>query len=74
MDWASVWSLVDKGGVVALLVIILLGGVRRWWVFGWTYREEVERGKEWRELALTGTRIAEHVASRRSGRRSADDT
>lgn len=62
MEWGTVLSIVDKGGVVALLILILLGGVRRWWVFGWVYREEKERSQEWRSLALSGTKIAEAIA------------
>lgn len=65
MEWNTIFSVLDKGGVLALLILILFSGVRKWWVFGWVYREEKERSAEWKDLALSGTRIAEHMASRR---------
>ena len=39
IDYAS------RGSVIALLVIILYGGFKKepWWVFGWVYKEVVER-------------------------------
>lgn len=61
-DWVTVWGIVDKGGVIAILFVILITGVRRWWVFGWVYREEKARSDEWRALALSGTKIAEVMA------------
>lgn len=61
-DLGTIAGFADKVGVVALLIFILFSGMKRWWVFGWTYKEERERSQEWRDLALTGTRIAEHIA------------
>lgn len=44
--------------IVAVLVVIIYGGHKRWWVFGWQYTESERRSNEWRELALNGTRAA----------------
>lgn len=29
--------------LVLLIIVIILGGYRRWWVWGWMYDREVER-------------------------------
>jgi hypothetical protein len=50
---------VNKGGVIALLVLIVLGSVRKWWVPGWTYAEMAADRDQWRELAMQGTSLAE---------------
>lgn len=62
-DWIS---LIERFGVlVVLLVLILYTGYKRVWVWGYQLRDcETER-KEWKDLALTGTKIAETVAASR---------
>lgn len=59
---------VSQAGVLGLLVIILFGGYKKWWVFGWIYRESEERTSkaekerdDWRDLALHGTNLAEQT-------------
>ena len=45
MDWAAV--LANAGGwtvVVAMIGLIGIGVVKRWWVPGFVYQREVERG------------------------------
>lgn len=64
MDANSILSLLDKGGVVGLLVVLFVGGLRKWWVFGWSYTEALAREQEWKTLALTGTKIAEKVVAK----------
>jgi hypothetical protein len=65
--------------VVAVLLVLIWGGLRRWWVFGWVYRDQVERDKvayaekareaeEWKQLALRGTDLLERNVDPR-GRR-----
>lgn len=44
--------------VTGLLFLILYGGSRGWWVFGWQYRLKVEEAAEWKRLALAGTQLA----------------
>jgi hypothetical protein len=52
--------------IVGLLLAILVGGVRRDWVFGWTYREMADDLTEdrnyWRSMALRTLGVAEKVA------------
>jgi hypothetical protein len=57
---------VSQAGVLGFLIIVLYGGYKKWWVFGWLYRESeartVKTEKErddWRDIALHGSTIAE---------------
>lgn len=74
MDFVTISELVSGAPVALLLVAALIGVVREWWVPGPTHRrqlaESLEREREWRELALTSTGLAERavdVAGRRAG-------
>jgi hypothetical protein len=40
MTLAELWTYVRDGGIIALLFLILVGGWRRYWVFGW-YADEL---------------------------------
>lgn len=51
-------SYLRDGGIIGLLVAILIGGFRRWWVFGWHYDAVCKERDEWKQLALRGTVIA----------------
>lgn len=68
--------------LVSLLVLVLIGGARGWWVFGW-YAKETEarykalleasakREEEWRQLALDGRGLAQsavELARTKAGR------
>lgn len=59
----SIMSLLGKGGTTALLVMVLLGGFRRWWVFGWHYLEMQRDRDEWKALALRASMLADRVVS-----------
>jgi hypothetical protein len=60
----ELFEVADKAGAILILLIILLGAVKGWWVTGWQYREAQNRENEWKQLALTGTKLAEQVAQR----------
>lgn len=71
MDLTTLVPLINTGGVVTLLIVILYGGMRNWWVFGHYYTAmQAEKDKElakaqeeaeyWRELAV-GRRGAEEL-------------
>ena len=34
---------ISQAGVLGLLTVMLYGGYKKWWVFGWIYRESEER-------------------------------
>jgi len=50
-------------GTLVLALLILYGGWKRWWVFGWHYNEVVKEKDEWKEVALRGTKVAEAITS-----------
>jgi hypothetical protein len=59
---------ISSVGVVGILVVAMYGGYKKWWVFGWNYRESEERTQkaekerdDWRDLALHGTNLAEQT-------------
>lgn len=58
----------SQAGVLGLLTIVIFGGYRQWWVFGWQYKEaaaRIEKAEkerdDWRDLALHGTSLAEQT-------------
>lgn len=66
--FTDILKYVSQGGVLGLLFFILIGGYRKWWVFGWLYSESEDRTKkaererdDWRDLALHGTSLAEQT-------------
>jgi hypothetical protein len=71
VDLGVILDVVQKGGMVGLLLAILVGGMKRWWVFGWVYEDKdkqlVEKQREsdmYRELAFRGTQLAEITTKR----------
>lgn len=50
-------------GALVTLVLILYGGRKKWWVFGWQYTDLVRDRDEWKTAALRGTHIAERVVT-----------
>lgn len=62
----------SKAGVITLLILIVYGGYRKWWVFGWvleSYEIRLNKLQEdcnliteekdaWRDTALKGANIA----------------
>jgi hypothetical protein len=55
-------------GVIGILVAVIFGGYRGWWVFGWQFKDLKQREKaatkerdDWRDLALRGTNIAQET-------------
>lgn len=44
--------LFTQGPLVVLLLVIIIAGAKRKWVFGWVYEDEQRRSEQWRTLAL----------------------
>lgn len=45
---SSTISLLDylsRGSIITFLIIVVYGGYKRWWVFGWSYSELEERNQ-----------------------------
>lgn len=54
--------LLGPGGVTVLTLLILFGGWKKWWVFGWYAKDKERELAEWKAIALRGTTVAERVA------------
>ena len=61
MDITALYELINKGGVVALLLIIVVAGIKRYWVPGWLYRQILKERDEWKQLALRGSSLATRI-------------
>lgn len=48
----AAWQFLSQGGLGALAFLILLGGAKRWWVFGWQLSQSERERDEWKDLAL----------------------
>lgn len=75
MNELEIIQLIRDGGLVVVLLLTLIGGAKRLWVFGWTYKDLERDRDEWKALALDGTHLAviatDHVVEaeeRRLGR------
>lgn len=57
----DLYRLLNSGGVVALLVVMLYGGWKAapWWVFGREFRAMTDERDRWREVAMRGMTTAE---------------
>lgn len=65
LDVASFLDYLSRAGVVIFLIIVIYGGYKRWWVFGWTYKESERRYEgmrqekdAWRDTALESAKVA----------------
>lgn len=68
MTISELLNILRDAGIIGLLVVVLAGGFRKWWVWGWTYTDLVEDKRrveqerdDWRQLALHGTSLAEQT-------------
>lgn len=64
----DLFKYLSQGGVLGLLIIMVYGGYKKWWVFGWIYQQSEDRTSkaekerdDWRDLALHGTNLAEQT-------------
>jgi hypothetical protein len=65
-DLTTLVEFLSKGGLVGVLVAILIAGMKGYWVWGWSYKECLERERqlrqerdEWRDLAVHGMDLAD---------------
>lgn len=61
MTAADLYSLLNSGGLLAGLVLVLVGGWKQnpWWVFGREFRRVEEERDHWRDLAWKGVSVTE---------------
>ena len=57
-----IFDYADRLGVVAMLIVIILGGFRGWWVWGRDYKKMEQEKNDWRNLALSGTELADRLS------------
>lgn len=55
----DVVQLVRDGGLVTLLLFILIGGYRGWWVWGHQYTAIRNERDEWKSLFLRSIKVTE---------------
>jgi hypothetical protein len=48
-------------GTLVFALFVIFAGWRKWWVFGWQYRDLIGDRDEWKNAALRGTRVAERT-------------
>lgn len=75
VDLVQIVRVVSDLGIVGLLLVILVGGAKRWWVFGWQYDAKEREAEEWKELAIKGTEMSRNavgVAEAEKRRRAGD--
>lgn len=59
----SLAVMLREGGLVMGLLLALVGGFRRWWVFGHHYVEMTADRDHWRSLCLSGHDISKQAVS-----------
>lgn len=63
MEPNAIIELLQNVGVLGLLVFILVGGSKGWWVYG-AIHEDVKRDRDdWKHMALEGTNLAEKAVT-----------
>lgn len=58
----TLYNLIQLGGVVAVLLIVIFGFMKKWWVPGWQYKAMEESNAKWMELALRSANLSESLA------------
>lgn len=73
-DIDGILNVIPDLGVVALLTIIIYGGFRKWWVFGWTHNELLERHEKlredrdkWQDIAMRSNNLVETLTELQKG-------
>lgn len=61
MTAADAYSLLNSGGLLAGLILVLFGGWKSnpWWVFGREFRRIEQERDHWRDLAWKGVNVTE---------------
>lgn len=70
MTLVELWAYVRDGGTIFILALVIFGGWKRWWVFGWYADEQRERIRDLEkrleraeQLAVGGTALARRATS-----------
>lgn len=65
LTFLQLYDYANKATIPVILVFLIYGGYKGWWVFGWQYKDICDRffkmeeeKNAWRETALRGKDIA----------------
>jgi hypothetical protein len=72
MDNGILDILLGPAGALVFAILVIYGGWRKWWVFGWQYREKCDEADEWKKAALEGTRVASRAVDLAHGAREGE--
>jgi len=61
VDIVQLLPLINSGGVLGLLLVMIVGGSRGWWYYGHVYDAKVKEAEAWKQLALTGVASIKEV-------------
>lgn len=71
VNYTDVINFLNKGGILGFLVLILVSGAKKLWVWGWQYKDMEERLHKveesnlmWMQLALRGANVTESVVKK----------
>ena len=68
MDVTSTYNIIQTGGVIAVLLILIIGFQKKWWVMGWQYKAVEDSNARWMELALRSTNLTQSIADLKQDR------
>lgn len=60
LDLDYIWSLLDKGGLLFALLLIIYSGAKGWWVFGITHQQELETARSHLEALIAAEKRVTH--------------
>lgn len=70
MTIGDLLDVAQKATVVTILLVVLYGGIKQWWVFGWLYKQEVgrndaleEKNQRLQEAAFRAAGVAEETVA-----------
>jgi hypothetical protein len=69
MTAADAYSLLNSGGLLAGLILVLFGGWKAnpWWVFGREFRRVEQERDHWRDIAWKGVNVTEKAVDAAAG-------
>lgn len=59
--------LLNSASVLVLLVLVLYGGLKKWWVYGWLYEQTRNDLREAKDLLYTSQGLADRALRLRAG-------
>lgn len=65
IDLGNFLDYISRASVIVFLIVVIYGGYKRWWVFGWVWKDldqrcdDIAKEKDaWRETALESSKVA----------------